>query len=134
MCVPNLFLPGFGEQPRFLQQQTEYIVSSEKFTTINKIVVNMVLFCNVSGFPFPTVRWFREGKELISETIFNDYLLANVTENIEASREGIHYYCLATNMIGPENSITATTRSPDIVVFYACKFMCARACPDILLY
>ena len=48
-------------------------------------------------------------------------LIVNVTENVEASREGVRYYCLATNMIGPDHSITATVRSPDIVVIYACK-------------
>ena len=116
-------LPVTGETPRLLQPlQTEYIVSSDRFTTFNNITANMVLYCDVSGLPRPTVRWFREGNELRYAMIIRGTLVTNVTENIEASREGIHYYCLATNMIGTDNSIIATVRSPDIVVFYACKF------------
>ena len=56
-------------------------------------------------------------------TVIGGTLVTNVTENIEASRKGTHYYCLATKMIGHQENIVAAVRNPEIIVTYTCKLL-----------
>jgi len=100
----------------------EVSVSSTHFTTFRNVKANLVIHCNVSGIPIPTITWFMEGNQINTDFVMGNTLVKNVTENVGASRAGIHYYCLATNLIGLNNSITATVRSRDIIVRYNCEF------------
>lgn len=110
-----------GEAPRFLSQTTEVVVDSTSFTNFNGDSVNLIIHCDVTGTPTPSVTWFREGKQ-IDQTFVTGFTLAmNVTENVEASRSGVPHHCIATNRVGTNNSITATVRSLTTFVRYYCK-------------
>ena len=102
------------------------VVSSDVFSSLTG---NLVLPCSVTGTPTPTVRWFRieeDGTETQLDAAFitgrSNSLVLNVTEGVEATRTGLIYYCLATNMIGPEGSeYEAILRSRNANVTYTCK-------------
>ena len=87
--------------------------------------VNLVLPCSVSGSPTPTIAWFRESTQIEDEMVTDDgTLVLNVREGVETSRNGIRYYCLATNTIGPsEQSFMAVLRSRDVTVSTACELI-----------
>ena len=91
---------------------------------------NLVLQCDVTGMPPPTVTWYR-GDDVVdaSYVLSNGALLvANITEGEFASTAGVVYHCEATNTIG-EPEFIATIRSRDITVHYACKqFMHCKNC------
>ena len=120
--TPPSFDPDDGEP-------TDTVVSSDIFFTEGSLTGNLVLPCSVTGTPAPAVRWFRieeDGTEtelgaaLITGR--SNSLVLNVTEGVEATRTGLIYYCLATNMIGPEDSeYEAILRSRDVNVTYTCK-------------
>lgn len=118
------FLTVIGEPPKFLPMPREVAVSSTVFYRVANKQANLVILCNVSGNPGPTVTWFREEEENHIDVSFVTglTLAMNVTENVEASRSGVSYYCIATNRIGHNNSITATVRSPSVLVRYMCEF------------
>ena len=60
-------------------------------------------------------------------------LVLNVIEGVEATRTGLIYYCLATNMIGPEGSeYEAILRSRDVNVTYTCKWRTQLQAIDFL--
>ena len=85
-----------------------------------------LLSCEVTGTPVPTIRWFRGSTDLAGDDQFvvfenGSLLLANITEGVHASREGLPYYCLATNLIGPDN-VAASIRSRTATVSLACEF------------
>lgn len=110
-----------GEPPKLLFMPSEVIVSSTVYYFVDDIAANLVIQCNVSGTPAPTVNWFKEGIQIDGRYISGHTLSLNVTENVEASRSGMNYYCLATNRIGPNNSIEAGVRSQNILVRYSCE-------------
>ena len=85
---------------------------------------NLVLPCGVTGTPTPIVSWFREGTRIDPASVMaNGTLSMRVTaEDGAAPREGANYYCIATNMIGPGNSITAALRSRNVNVSRICEF------------
>ena len=114
---------GIGEPPQLLPMPSEVVVSSTVFNPVDDVVANLVIRCNVSGMPTPTVTWFREENPIDGTSVSGHTLFLNVTEGIDASRSGVHYYCLATNRIGPNNSIELTVRSQNILVRYNCEYM-----------
>ena len=49
-------------------------------------------------------------------------VIPNITEGMYASRQGVLYYCLASNVIGRvDQNYTATIRSRKANVTYSCK-------------
>ena len=110
-----------GDPPRFLSQPpSEVLVSSTSFTTFGSITANLVILCNVTGTPTPTVTWYREGNQIGLDSVINYTLVVNVTEGDGASRTGVRYHCQATNRIGGNNSI-ATVKSLTTFVIHKCK-------------
>ena len=83
--------------------------------------MDLALHCEVSGDPTPTVAWFRRGMAVDSQYVLDNGTLfvPNITEGKFARLEGVVYYCTATNTIG-QSAYTATVRSRDITVTYAC--------------
>ena len=104
----NLFpLPVVGVPPKITSKQGDMIVSSDVLVD----GANLVLSCEATGDPTPTIAWFMDGRPVP----------ANVTDGFGATRAGTTYYCTATNSIGPGNSLPATVRSRDIIVTYTCE-------------
>ena len=63
-----------------------------------------------------------EDNEVNEYFVDGDTLAINVTEkNMTAFESGVHYHCIATNMIGLNNSIIAAVRSHDVLVRLQCK-------------
>ena len=96
----------------------------------NGAMGNLVLPCSVSGSPTPAIAWFREGTRIEDEMVTDDgTLVLNLSEGVEASRNGTLYYCLATNTIGPsEQPFMAVLRSRDVTVSTTCESQ--HACTD----
>ena len=77
------------------------------------------LTCIASGSPAPTITWFRNGARLsldqrIAMNVNGTLHIGNITENADATRAGIPYYCTAMNKFG-------TIRSRTAVLSYACE-------------
>jgi hypothetical protein len=115
-----VWYPVVGEPPAITSpQQPDVAVSSEVF--IDDTSANLVLSCASTGDPQPTIAWFMEGSAVPPEFVMSDgRLVRNVTEGDGATREGVAYYCTATNVIGPDN-LTATVRGRGIIVTYTCE-------------
>ena len=102
----------------------DVVVHNSVTYDVNGTTVNLVLCCYVTGSPTPSVFWFRGDTDITDQGILlsNGTIGLNVTEGADgATRSGVAYHCTATNIIGPENA-TATIRSRDAIVSYACKF------------
>lgn len=119
-----------GEAPR-LSQATEVFVHSATFTAFNGSIANLVIHCNVTGIPVPTVTWFRAGNQIDEMFVTGFTLAMNVTENVEVTRSGVPHHCRATNRIGLNNSLTFTVRSPTILVRYYSKLALCY-CPRLV--
>ena len=81
-------------------------------------IFNLTLSCDVAGDNM-TYAWFRDGKELNTTLYVQDdgsLLVKGITEGEFASRDGVIYYCIASNSYG-------TVRGDDITVIYACELM-----------
>ena len=103
------------------QPDSIVVVSSDVFTTVNGVPANLALSCSVTGNPTPGITWFREDIEIPARFVMSDgTLVLNVTNNVEASREGMRYHCTATNVIAL-NPFFATARSRDSLAIYTCK-------------
>ena len=79
---------------------------------------NLTLSCDVTGDNM-TYAWFRDGEELNATLYVQDdgsLLVEGITEGEFASRDGVIYYCTASNSYG-------TARSEDITVIYARELM-----------
>ena len=63
--------------------------------------------------------WFREDQELPGTMVNREgsLVIPNITEGEYASREGVDYYCIASENIGFDIAI----RSRTITVFYTCE-------------
>ena len=108
-----------GVPPQFNSQQDDVVVFESNADGSN---ADLRLSCNVTGTPKPIVTWFM-GEQPVDRELITDegsLLIPNITEGEYASRTGVTYHCEATNIIGMTN-ITATIRSRDISVTYACK-------------
>lgn len=117
-----------GIPPQFLPEQESLqsvVVSSDVFITMGNERANLVLPCSVTGTMPISVTWYMEGILISQEHVRdNSTLILNVTENFGAARDGVTYYCIASNLIGPEDSkYTAALRSRDINVTYTCKMV-----------
>jgi hypothetical protein len=114
------YFPVIGEPPVITSpQQPDVVVSSNVF--YHDPPVNLILSCTATGNPRPTIAWFMEGSPVAPEFVMSDGRLArNVIDGDGATREGVIYYCTATNIIGPDNLI-ATVRGRDIIVTYTCE-------------
>lgn len=110
-----------GEPPKLLLMPSEVTVSSTMFYPIDGTQANLIILCNVTGRPTPTVTWFREGNLIDDSYVSGLTLFLNVTEDVKDFQPGVRYHCLATNRIGPSNSIEATVRSRNILVRHKCE-------------
>ena len=99
--------------PQFTQEPEDTFVFE---TDASGQPTTLTISCGTSGEPTPTVTWFRSGEEVDSSLVLESGTLSipNITEGESASRDGIPYYCTATNTLG-------TIRSKTVQVFYACK-------------
>ena len=82
---------------------------------------NLVLRCEATGIPTPSVSWFREGTStpvMVNSNTLSIRINESEAEN-EASREGTNYYCVATNIIGSGN-FKAVLRSRNVRVSHIC--------------
>ena len=57
----------------------------------------------------PNITWFREGMALSSEMVNSNgtLLIMNITEGVDATREGVSYHCTANNTFGTIHSRAA---------------------------
>jgi hypothetical protein len=100
-----------NEPPSFIQEpESTFVFELDE----NGDPATLTLACDTAGEPTPTVIWFLNGIELNSSLVLEDGTLSipNITEGKYASREGVSYYCTATNTFG-------TIRSRSVDVFYA---------------
>lgn len=70
------------------------IVSSSKDDNIAKLGQNVLLYCNVSGFPEPSLSWYKDPAELLNE---NGWELS--LRNLTTESQG-QYRCIASNLAG----------------------------------
>ena len=116
-CIPSFLThtpPVVGNPPVF----TEVPEDTHVFE-MGGNPVTLILPCNASGSPTPTIAWFRNGTP-VDAMFINDTLRSLVVENVMndgeyASGNGVPYYCTATNAFG-------TIRSPTVRAFYSCKY------------
>ena len=108
-----------GTEPQITNVQEDVVVFVNNSDGSN---MNLVLHCEVSGDPTPTVAWFRGGVAVDSRYLLDNgtLFIPNITEGEFARPEGVVYYCTATNTIG-QPAYNATVRSRDITVTYACE-------------
>lgn len=72
------------------------IINDDDRTNIEiKLGGNLILKCQTSGTPKPTIQWFHNNQSLTISHTKEEYTL----ENVEQHHEGV-YRCLATNNIG----------------------------------
>ncbi len=68
-----------------------------------------------------TPSWYRGDTVLPAQSVTRDgILLINVTEGVDASRDGVLYHCEASNVFGGNGS-PAVVRSRDVNVTYTCE-------------
>ena len=105
--------PVFGQPPQFTLEPEDTFVFE---TDASGQPTTLTISCGTSGEPTPTVTWFRSGVEVDSSLVLESGTLSipDITEGESASRDGIPYYCTATNTLG-------TIRSKTVQIFYACK-------------
>ncbi len=109
--------------PSFNSEQQDVVVFKTNADGLN---ADLVLQCDVTGMPTPTVTWYR--RDVVADNVVDasnvlsdgTLLIVNITEGEFASTAGVVYHCEATNTIG-EPEFIATIRSRDITVHYACK-------------
>ena len=135
-------LIGLGFPPVFLSQPKD-IIAENLLKTYRGIQAHIIITCNVTGTPTPTITWYRRGIEI--NIIFRDghslvrlqapnepvvlliglvddmSLYLNLTAQVD-SRETEYFHCLATNTLG--ETITAAARSRDVSVTFVSKLTC----------
>ena len=104
--------------PVITSNQGDVVVSSDVLVD----EANLVLRCDATGDPAPTIAWFMDGGQVPEEFVMPDgRLVRNVIDGDGASQAGTIYYCTVTNTIGPGGTLSATVRSKDITVTYTCE-------------
>ena len=88
--------PSFNEEPQDM-------VVFARDAAGNRASLNLT--CMASGTPAPIITWLRNGASLglnsrITVNANGTLYIANITENIDATRVGTSYYCTATNKFG----------------------------------
>ena len=78
--------------------------------------VSLTLHCVALGDPRPTITWYRGGIRLSNNLVLGNGSLhiAEIRENIDATRGGLSYHCTANNTFG-------TIRSRAANIAYACE-------------
>lgn len=125
-----------GEPPSFITEpEQQVVVSSAVSQTVQGLTGNLVLQCVVRGNPTPTISWFMEGAPIDSSFVTTDNtLVLPVTEGVQATRTGVLYHCVASNMIGhPGSEYTASIRSRDANVTYTCMLIVSTRLPNYTL-
>ena len=108
-CAVTGTPPSFNEEP---QDMVVFAMNVDLTTW-----ASLNLTCMASGFPTPTIIWFRNGACLSLDQRLtvnpNGTLhIANITE--DATRAGTRYHCTAMNTFGTIHSKTA-------ILSYACE-------------
>ena len=100
------------QPPTFNSQQKDQVVYDSVYYDFGGYIVNLILHCNVTGKPKPSVRWFKGSSDIGNHGV----LLSNgsIGLNIRESSGETYYHCKATNKIS--KSASATIRSRDIKV------------------
>ena len=99
--------------PNFTQEPQDTVVFGYDAAGKN---ASLFLNCTAAGNPFPDIVWYREEQALSNEVILADgsLLIENIVEGVDATREGLLYYCTANNTFGIIRSRVAN-------VSYACR-------------
>ena len=100
--------------PKFTQEPQDTVVFAYDAAGNN---ASLFLTCTATGNPFPDIVWYREEQNLSNEVILADgsLLIENIVEGVDATREGLLYYCSANNTFGIIRSRVAN-------VSYACRW------------
>ena len=119
--LPIYIYIASGSRPAFANQHPNvYIFESDE----NGNQLNLTLPCPIDS-PSPTVNytWFRGSQELPESMVNVDgsLIVPNITEGENASREGVDYYCIASDNI--QFGFDIAIRSRTITVFYACELL-----------
>ena len=89
-------------------------------SNVYAIETDLNLPCSIAA-PPSTVEytWYRGNQRLPGSMVNQEgtLVIPNITEGEYASREGVEYYCIASDNIG----YVAAVRSRTITVYYACK-------------
>ena len=112
-----IFFSALRSPPAFANQHPNvYVFETDR----SGIQQNLILPCSIDT-PSPTVNytWFREGQELPGTLVNGEgsLVIPNITEGEYASREGVDYYCIASDNVG----YNVAVRSRNITVYYACE-------------
>ena len=106
-----------GTPPSFEEEPQDAVVFATNADMTTRASLNLT--CMASGSPTPTIAWFRDGASLslnqrITVNTNGTLLIANITENTDATRAGTRYHCTASNTFG-------TIRSRTAILSYACE-------------
>ena len=95
---------------------TVYVLENDE----NGFKQDLILLCSV-GTTSSTVEytWYRGHQRLPGSMVNGEgsLVVPNITEGEYASREGVEYYCIASDNIG----YSVAVRSRMITVYYACE-------------
>lgn len=92
-----------GEAPYIIEQPLDVTVARHQPATLN---------CRAGGFPTPTIRWFKGGEPVVSDTHRSllpagGLIFLRATHGRAHSDAGV-YWCEATNLYGTARSRNAT--------------------------
>ena len=87
--------------PSGITIQLPPVIDVSPVTTFLRLYQRLVLRCIATGYPQPTIAWYKDGRRIAREV---SSLL--VIEEVELSDRGV-YHCTATNTLGNVNSTSA---------------------------
>lgn len=111
-CGINEELLGNGEAPYIIEQPVDVTVARHQPATLN---------CRAGGHPSPTIRWFKGGTPVVSDTHrtllpVGGLFFLRATHGRAHSDAGV-YWCEATNQYGTARSRNATLHVAGISLF-----------------